>query len=76
MVFTVFYAHYAKDHLPKSNGREKAAKWTNMAAPSREPVIWVKRANMEEDMSQECTKIAEDLHKRALNLTTHWRKLS
>ena len=21
-VFTVFYAHYAEDHLPKSNGRE------------------------------------------------------
>ena len=32
MVFTMFYVHYAKDHLPKSNSREKAAKWTNMAA--------------------------------------------
>ena len=32
MAFTVFCAHYAKDHLPKSNGREKAAKWTNVAA--------------------------------------------
>ena len=27
---------------------------------------------MEKDMSQECTKIAEDGHKRAPNLTTHW----
>ena len=26
MVFTVFYAHYSKDHTPKSNGKEKAAK--------------------------------------------------
>ena len=32
IVFTVLCAHYAKDHLPKSNGREKAAKWTNVAA--------------------------------------------
>ena len=31
---------------------------------------------MEKDMSQECTKIAEDGHKRAPNLTTHWSKLS
>ena len=31
---------------------------------------------MEKDMSQECTKIAEDWHKRAPNLTTHWSKLS
>ena len=30
--FIVLYTHYAKDHLPKSNRREKAAKWTNMAA--------------------------------------------
>ena len=31
-LFFVFYTHYAKDHLPESNRREKAAKWTNMAA--------------------------------------------
>ena len=30
--FMVFYAQYAKDHLPSQTGREKAAKWTNMAA--------------------------------------------
>ena len=30
--FFVFYTHYAKDHLPKSNAREKAAKWTSMSA--------------------------------------------
>ena len=32
IVFKVFYARYEKDHAPKSNRREKAAKWTNMAA--------------------------------------------
>ena len=32
IVFTVFYARYEKDHAPKSSRREKAAKWTNMAA--------------------------------------------
>ena len=34
MVFSVYgvYAHYSKDHVPKSNGKEKAAKWTNMTA--------------------------------------------
>ena len=31
---------------------------------------------MEKDMSQECTKIAEDGHKRAPTLTTHWSELS
>ena len=31
-VSIVLYTDYAKDHLPKSNRREKAAKWTNMAA--------------------------------------------
>ena len=30
--FFVLYTHYAKDHLPKSNRRERASKWTNMAA--------------------------------------------
>ena len=43
---------------------------------SREPQHWVECSNMEKDMSQECTKIAEDWHKRAPNLTTHWSKLS
>ena len=32
IVTIVLYTHYAKDHLPKSNRREKAAKWTNVAA--------------------------------------------
>ena len=32
IVFTVFYPRYEKDHAPKSSRREKAAKWTNMAA--------------------------------------------
>ena len=31
-LYIVLYTHYAKDHLPKSNGRDKAAKRTNMAA--------------------------------------------
>ena len=30
---------------------------------------------MEKDMPQECTTIAEDWHKRAPILTTHWSKL-
>ena len=29
--FAVLCTHYTKEHLPKSSGREKAAKWTNMA---------------------------------------------
>ena len=105
-MFFVFHTHCAKDHLPKSNSREKAAKWTNMAAKqvteqqqslqhspdlgptapitsnippreaSREPQHWVKCSNMEKDMSQECTKIAGNWHKRAPNFTTRWSKLS
>ena len=43
---------------------------------SREPQHSLECSNMEKDMSQECTKIAEDGHKRAPNLTTHWSKLS
>ena len=43
---------------------------------SREPQHRVKCANMEKDMPQECTKIAEDWHKRAPILTTHWSKLA
>ena len=102
----MLYPRYEKDHARKSNSREKAAKWTNMAAKqvteqqqslqhspdldptapitsnippreaSREPQHWVKCANMEKDMPQECTTIAEDWHKRAPILTTHWSKLA
>ena len=36
---------------------------------SREPQHWAKRAKMEKDMPHECTKIAEEWHKHALNLT-------
>ena len=43
---------------------------------SREPQHSLECSNMEKDMSQECTKIAEDGHKNAPNLTTHWSKLS
>ena len=32
MVFYGVYANYSKDHMPKSNGKERAAKWTNMTA--------------------------------------------